>query len=89
MALFMLSLSGLLVVAGMLLLPPLTGSGLDGLVSRLWLVLGVLVFAGHYLNYLQAEEKARLRKQAQELTGVHRFPQVRSHKLKQKSISGQ
>jgi len=42
---------------GMALLPSLTGNGLGSVVSRAWLALGVLVFAGYYLSFLEQEKR--------------------------------
>jgi len=85
MHMFKLLLSALLIMVGMLLLPPLSGSGIAGLVSRLWLGFGLLVFSGHYLNYLQEEKK----RQPQKITAGLRLRPDQQRNLKQKSFSGQ
>ena len=56
--LFLLVVSVFLTL-GMILLPPLTGTDLGSLVARAWLVLGLLVFAGYYLSFLEQEKEAR------------------------------
>jgi hypothetical protein len=71
MTLFMLILTCILLALGLSLLPPLTGEGLAGVVSRAWLLLAVLVFCGHYLYYL--EEGARQKKR-------RRMPDVKAHR---------
>lgn len=61
MTLLLLLIVSVLLALGMVLLPPVTGAGLGSLVTRSWLILGVLVFSGHYLSYLAQGERARLR----------------------------
>ena len=53
-----LLVSCLLLVFGMTVLPPLSGAGAGSILTRVWLVLGLLTFFGHYQYYLNnAEQK--------------------------------
>jgi len=85
MYLFRLLLSALMVAIGMLFLPPLSGSGLENLVSRLWLGFGLLVFSAHYLTYLQTEGERRQKLPHKFMTDLHLL-QVQQHSSKQKSF---
>lgn len=69
MSLMMLLLTSILLVAGLSLLPPVTGSGLDSVFARAWLLFGILVFLCHYHRYLAATGKEMKR---QEQATVHR-----------------
>lgn len=63
--LLFLLVTSILLAVGMVLLPPLTGTGLGSIVTRAWLVLGLLVFFGYYSYYLaQGERSSRQRKAA-------------------------
>lgn len=66
MTMLILVIVNILLVLGMVLLPPVTGSGLGSLVTRVWLAFGILVFTGHYLRYLDETDRAKARKTAVE-----------------------
>jgi len=60
MSLLFLIIINLLLMAGMVFLPSLRGEGLGHIYSRAWLIFGLLVFAAHYLQYLdQTRKKGR------------------------------
>ena len=66
MTMFILVIVNILLLSGMVLLPPVAGSGLGSVVTRIWLAFGILVFTGHYLRYLEETDQAQARKIAVE-----------------------
>lgn len=58
MPLLLLSVS-LLIVLGLLMLPPLTGDGTGTLFARSWLAFALLVFWAHYHRYLEYLDKKK------------------------------
>lgn len=81
MTLLKLGLTSILLALGMVLLPPLTGAGVASLVTRSWLVLGLLVFCGNYLYYLKEGEQDAKQKEATELMAHHRSAEIRERSL--------
>jgi hypothetical protein len=76
MTLLRLVLVSVFLAFGLALLPPLTGVGLGSLVTRSWLILGGLVFAGHYLHYLREGTRAYSRKPSTRTKAHRRFAPV-------------
>lgn len=75
MKLLFLLIVSIFLTLGMLLLPPLTGTGLGSFVARAWLTLGLLVFAGYYLSFLEQEKhKIWLRMSGQSEVGTRATP---------------
>ena len=66
LTLLKLGLTSILLALGMVLLPPLAGAGVASIVTRTWLALGLLVFCGNYLYYLEEGERATRRQQVEE-----------------------
>ena len=73
MTMLILVIVNVLLVLGMVLLPPVTGSGLGSVVTRVWLAFGILVFTGHYLRYLDEIDRVKARKIALASKARHRF----------------
>ncbi len=61
MALVLLVLINLILVFGMLSLPPLLSGGIGSIFARAWLLFGLLVFLAHYTYYLELEKNKRHR----------------------------
>ncbi|MCR3922864.1 MAG: hypothetical protein NUK65_10200 [Firmicutes bacterium] len=55
--------SCILLVIGMMVLPPLSGAGAGSVVTRVWLAFGVVVFFSHHLSFLKEFERAQMRQQ--------------------------
>jgi hypothetical protein len=72
LTLLLLMVVSILLALGMALLPPVTGAGLGSVVTRSWLLLGALVFCGHYLYYLDEGRRAHLRRRTSKTKVRHR-----------------
>ncbi|NLZ38171.1 MAG: hypothetical protein GX893_01005 [Firmicutes bacterium] len=61
-----LVISCVLLVLGMVILPPLTGSGAGSLVTRLWFAFALLVFSSHHSYYRQQLSKMQNKEKSAE-----------------------
>ncbi|MCW3489857.1 hypothetical protein [Dethiobacter alkaliphilus] len=72
MTLLKLGLACILLALGMMLLPPLSAEGVAGVATRSWLALGLLVFCGNYLYYLEEGERAAKKQEIAEFRARYR-----------------
>lgn len=59
-----LVLSCVLLALGMVILPPLTGTGTGSMVSRLWFAFALLIFFSHYTYHHQQLLKMERKKKS-------------------------
>ncbi len=71
--LFFLLIVSIFLTLGMIFLPPLTGTGIGSHVARAWLALGLLVFAGYYLSFLEQEKRGRWLRMSGQIKAGTRF----------------
>ncbi|MDW7684147.1 MAG: hypothetical protein SCK29_08545 [Bacillota bacterium] len=73
MTVLMLVIVNILLVTGMVFLPPVTGGGLGSIVARAWLAFGVLILLGHYYHFLEESDRRKARRAAAEFKAHRRF----------------